>query len=233
MTLRPSQRDWMNRHDRGEHYGSLKFHQHREPIMLPQNRWMTYYKYRWLIRVVVALLVGVLLVYVFKGCSAMERESTLNQKQLENNSGKTAADIANAAKITPPDMTITTTAKDGTKVQIVQPVASSSTSNASVNTDEKASFKASGTWEWAESMPAAVKWLIGAIAIGLLIAIVQYLRKNFVSVNKAVEWTDEEMAKGIHKVRNKVMTLTDPHQIAEMTTLAADLERDRTDFHKT
>lgn len=214
--------------------------------MLPQNRWMTYYKYRWLIRVVVALLVGALLVYVFKGCSMVptEQSSTLSQKQRESVIGKATTDVVRATDTLPPNVTITTKAKDGTVVQIEQPTRQHSETTASTSAGESSDSSASGSSEWSIKVPMFVKVIGLAVGIGLFIGIIWFLRRNSAAIKKITDVADERVAEAvsmaddafsdmIHSVRSEAITTTEPAQVAKLTTIAADIERKRSNFHKT
>lgn len=163
------------------------------------------------------------------GCSLIptESQSLVNQHQRDLTASKTTTDVVTAAKTSPPNVTITTTAKDGTITKIEQPVSTWAHTNAVTHTDESGNSDAAGSFDETVSIPLGVKLLMLAAGIAALIGILIWVRRASPAVRAATDMADGIIQDAIHRVRSQAMTTTDPAKTAELTTIAADLERDR------
>lgn len=169
------------------------------------------------------------------GCAAMipdERSSTLEQRQLESMAGETTTDVVTASKTTPPNVTIETTAKDGTTFKLTQPASTESTTTAATRAKEDSNLDASGTSIATVTIPLYVKLIGSAIGLFLLLTAGWLILRSSRAVRASWDVVDGTMGDVIHKVRTKAATTNDPALRTELIGMAADLERDRVNFHK-
>lgn len=180
-------------------------------------------------------LLGATVVSSLVGCGSLlptEDRSLVKQESRESIAGQTTAGVVSAATVQPPDVTITTTAKDGTTVQVKQPAATETTTTANTTASETSDASASGEASQSTTIPMFVKLIGSAVGLGLLWLVFWLWRRTSKAVNAAFAAGDDLAARGIHSVRSLAATLTSPEDRARVLALAGDMERDRTNWHR-
>lgn len=188
---------------------------------------MKAWKYRY---VGIGILLIVLMFLLF-GCNMVptEQASTLQQKQREAVTGQAVVGVSKATDIEPANLTITT---KGGEVKVEQPVHQHSTAEASVNAGESSDSASSGSSEWSVKIPLFAKIIGLAIGVGMIFGLIWFARRSSKAVDEAFNAGDSVIAAQIHKVRSMAMQTTEPAVTTALATMAGDMERERTNFHK-
>lgn len=176
----------------------------------------------------------ILTVLMLGGCSLIptERSSLIQQQQRESIAANTTANVVTAAKVNPPEVTITTTAKDGSKIEVKQPAQVTEQTDARTGAHEDSNSEASGTNKNSVSIPMFVKIIGSAIGLFMLLIIFWLIKRSSSAVNAAWTWVDSAIANKIQTTRTLASTTTEPGAIAAYKTMEAELENLRAETNK-
>lgn len=169
---------------------------------------------------------GAIAVITMVGCSLIPTEKGGELKQRESVAGKGTADIARETKIEP--SVVTAEMSDGKQsIKIEAPAQQQATVTAAAEMEEKS--KQTNEASWFQTIPMFVKLIGMAVGIGLLFLVLKWINSRF--VNAAFSAGDALGAGMIHKVRSAAMA-ANGEEAARLSTLAGDMERERTEWHK-
>ena len=172
------------------------------------------------------------LLFFISGCSMKERESTLNQTQRESVAGRGFADVIRELDQNPSDVTIETTAKDGTTVKVTQPVQNTQRTKSSAEVSENSDSSAKGSSHQSDSFPAwvaALGWCaVGVLVLGVIWFIIHFTKSGRV----AYEYGDAVLARKIQSTMSKLAATTNPEVMQALSTELAELQAERVELNR-
>lgn len=173
-------------------------------------------------------------VFALSGCNLVptEQSSTIEQKQRESIATSTTADVVRSTHMVPPEVTISTTAKDGTVMKVTQPAMIDEHVSASTSANESSDSSASGARSWSSSVPWGVQLILAAIGLSMVLGVGWVLLRSSRALKAAWSTADEFAARGIDKVRAMAQAETDPARSTLLNSIVAGLEKDRADLNR-
>lgn len=173
------------------------------------------------------LITTILLLGGCIGGPPKERETTLEQRQLENSTSAIATDVTRETKTTQPEVKLSQTNRDGSRTEVIVPAASETKTSATVEAGERGSFNASGSYSWIESIPLYVKVIGLAIGIGLFVLVIgvpiYVLYKHSVAARATIDTLDHGIGAAIHRVKDFAAANKDDAQAITLKTIEAEL----------
>lgn len=170
------------------------------------------------------------------GLTPTERTSMLDQTRRESVAESTTADVVTASKVVPPTVTITQTGKDGSTVKVETPAATRENTTARTTATTEADTNENASLIDSITIPLYVKVIGLAVGIGMFCAVIGgafwWLRRSSLAVRAATDKADAIVAGAIHKVRSEAINAMPGAETARLVTIAADLERDRSNALK-
>lgn len=164
------------------------------------------------------LAIGVLLVSLMAGCSALvptESQKSQSVKATEALAAQSHMTIRRALETGPSATTNSVPIREHLEIE--------------ATTSQDAGTRSSASGFFSSTIPAGVKLAILAVALGMLGALAmigwRYLKST--ALGQAISLADDHFAARIRALRQKAQTSLDPMEIAKVTTEIADLESDR------
>lgn len=161
------------------------------------------------------------------GSPPMERESTLEQRQLENSTAAIATDVVRETKTDQPEVKLSQTNRDGSKTEVIVPAATESRTTATASANERGSYDASGASSWFETIPLYIK-IIG-LATGLLFLFavvgipVYVLYKRSIAARALVRTLDQGLGAAIHRIKDFTSRNIAPDEVLTLKTIESEL----------
>lgn len=170
------------------------------------------------------MLLGML---ILRGCTLpMETKSTLEQRQRESVAGIASSNAERTLHLEPADLEITFKDKGGATVTVKQPIQQWSRTHADNHAQENSDQSAWGSFLNQSNLPLVIEWAIGILCVLAILAIIWYIRKN-PAVKHITDTAVQVLDDAIHRTRSQAITSTDPSETAKLSTMAADMERDK------
>lgn len=164
------------------------------------------------------LIIAIVLLCV--GCVGgppKESSSLIQQSQRESIIEKGVTDVVRSTETIQPEVTLKTTAKDGTSTEVTVPASTRTEVAATTNVAAASNSSAQGTNELTESIPLYYKVIGLAIGIFLLtiaLALPWFLlRRSSRAFNAGFTWVDTSVANLIDRWRDQATRSTDPNEI--------------------
>lgn len=179
---------------------------------------------------------ALVLMALLTGCSDLrERQSTLEQKQRESIAEKTTADVVRDSETRPAPTVIRIEGRDGAVTDIKVPAIATTKTTAATSATAASDSAASGTSLQSVKFPLWIALIgggIGLIVISVGLGMLWKLVNQSRAAKAVAEKADAIVANAIHSIRSEAINAQPGAETARLVTIAADLERDRTNSLK-
>lgn len=171
----------------------------------------------------VSALVCVLCVAALSGCALIPREkssaSSVQKKEQVADTAQTSLERALKSETPTITMPVTSSGNSNTvSVSIVPPKVESVTHQATVAASETRTDNQSAA-QSSVTIPFAVKLILSAAGLALLLGVIWFARKNSAALDSALKAADSELAQAIGNLEARLHTAPEPEKVSTLTQL--------------